>query len=291
VPAIPPLSREHAAGSYGGNGEHGLTSSFADRFRVGIQAGTEENQAAHPQSSSQKAGLGFPICRLVELLCLGRWALLDAAMGPCERKGNNEQLLLREMPRGLECICLALHTNYHLAFTVTEIRPVSTSNNLFTLGWREWMALPAIGIKRIKAKVDTGARTSCLHAFFVETYRHKGADRVRFGVHPHQKDSERFIICDADLVDRRMVSDSGGHRERRCVIETDAVIGNRRQRIEFSLMNRDSMRFRILLGRTAMAGIYCVDPGASYRAGKPLADGPDQTQHKASPGKGQPRER
>lgn len=136
------------------------------------------------------------------------------------------------------------------------------------------MALPELGINRIKAKVDTGAKTSCLHAFFVETYRRKGSNRVRFGVHPHQKDAEKALICDAALVDRRMVSDSGGHRERRYVIETAVILGNRRRRIEFTLTNRDSMRFRILLGRSALAGVYRVDPSVSYRAGKPRTDAP-----------------
>jgi hypothetical protein len=141
-----------------------------------------------------------------------------------------------------------------------------------TLGWREWIALPDINIPRIKAKVDTGARTSCLHTFFVESFRRKGVEYVRFGVHPEQKNTEMAAVCEARLLDRRVVSDSGGHKETRCVILTRAIIGARTEHIEITLTNRDSMRFRMLLGRTALQGRYLVDSAGSYLAGDPLED-------------------
>jgi hypothetical protein len=141
--------------------------------------------------------------------------------------------------------------------------------SLAVLGWREWLALPDLGIERIKAKVDTGARTSCLHTFFVERYRQAGADFVRFGVHPIQKSTEQAFVCQAPLLDQRMVSDSGGHRENRFVIRTPAIIGSDRRDIEITLTDRDSMRFRMLLGRTALSGHYLVNPQASYLCGKP----------------------
>lgn len=137
------------------------------------------------------------------------------------------------------------------------------------LGWREWLALPDIGIGRIKAKVDTGARTSCLHAFYVERFRRAGDDWVRFGVHPIQRDDSDVLHCEARILDQRQVSDSGGHRELRYVIETRLQLLDFDDLVELTLTNRDTMRFRMLLGRTAMTvGGFTVDPSASYLAGR-----------------------
>jgi hypothetical protein len=137
-----------------------------------------------------------------------------------------------------------------------------------TLGWREWAALPDLNLPAIKAKIDTGARTSALHAFLIEPYSSEGIEMLRFLIHPIQKNQEFEVECHAPVFDFREVSDSGGNREMRYVIQSTAVIGANHWPIELTLTNRDTMRFRMLLGRRAMENRFIVDPGASYINGK-----------------------
>jgi len=137
------------------------------------------------------------------------------------------------------------------------------------LGWREWLALPELDIEQIKAKIDTGARSSALHAYFIDPYRKGGQNWVMFAIHPKQK-SDISIECHAPVKDRRMVTDSGGHKQRRYVIETRLVLGQTAINAEITLTNRDSMLFRMLLGRTAINSSFIIDPSASYLLGKPL---------------------
>ncbi|MDH3808827.1 MAG: RimK/LysX family protein [Desulfuromonadales bacterium] len=129
------------------------------------------------------------------------------------------------------------------------------------------MALPELQVPAIKAKIDTGARTSALHAFFVEPFTKEGRQMVRFGVHPLQKRLDVEIFCEAPVKDFREVSDSGGHREMRYVIETTLLIGDLPRQIEMTLTNRDNMKFRMLLGRTAMEGLQVI-PDQSYLTGR-----------------------
>lgn len=145
---------------------------------------------------------------------------------------------------------------------------VETHSNLITLGWREWVGLPDLGIRQIKAKVDTGARTSALHAFEVRAYSDGGRERVEFLMHPIQKNTDLVVTCIADVLDKRVVTDSGGHKEERFVISTTLSIGAHTWPIEVTLTSRDDMLFRMLLGRTAMKGRAQVNPARSYLVGK-----------------------
>ncbi len=136
------------------------------------------------------------------------------------------------------------------------------------LGWREWINLPELKAKNIKVKVDTGARTSALHATDIEFFKKKGKPFVRFMVFPQQKSSKGKIKCEAPLIDTRHIKSSVGTQTKRPVIHTLISIGQYEWEIELTLVNRDIMGFRMLLGREAMRGHFLVDPGKSYVLGK-----------------------
>lgn len=142
------------------------------------------------------------------------------------------------------------------------------------IGWREWVALPDLGIATIKAKIDTGARSSALHAFEVETFSQDGQEKIRFKVHPQQRDTTQMKIAEANILERREVRNSGGHVELRYAIETSVEIGGVRWSIELTLTNRDTMGFRMLLGRQAIRDHFLVDPGRSFLLGSHSQDSP-----------------
>jgi hypothetical protein len=139
------------------------------------------------------------------------------------------------------------------------------------IGWKEWIGLPELGIPAVKAKIDTGARTSALHIFNLEEFVENGRRMVRFGIHPLQrrKDIKRF--CEAPVLEKRRVKDSGGHTEKRYVIRTTAVMGAVSWPIDITLTNRDLMLFRMLLGRKALEERFLINPGRAYLTGRSLA--------------------
>lgn len=150
----------------------------------------------------------------------------------------------------------------------------SMEQTLTLLGWREWVSLPQLGISALKCKVDTGAKSSALHAFAIEEFYKGDALWIRFGIHPRQKDEQAVIWCEAAVVDQRQVTDSGGHTTERYFIRTEIELGEQRFEIMMSLTNRDTMRFRMLLGREALNGRFLVNPAASYCQGKKQAYSP-----------------
>ena len=137
------------------------------------------------------------------------------------------------------------------------------------LGWREWVGLPEHGLEWVKAKVDTGARTSSLHAAGLHTFELENREWVRFSIYPWQRSTTDAIQIEARVLDRRRVRSSSGTTERRPVVVLPVRMGNKIYDVEFTLTRRDEMGFRMLLGRQALRGRFLVDTGRSYLLGQP----------------------
>ncbi len=143
-------------------------------------------------------------------------------------------------------------------------KKLQNQDSLPIIGWRETVILPELGISEIKAKIDTGARSSALHAFDIETFVVDEKKMVRFKVHPYQKNIEKTVVASAELFDQRHVRNSGGVQQLRPVIQTSLSLGGREWKIELTLTNRDVMGFRMLLGREAVRDLFLVDARRSF---------------------------
>lgn len=137
------------------------------------------------------------------------------------------------------------------------------------IGWREWVSLPTIGISRIKAKIDTGARSSSLDARGIERFERQGRQFVRFTVHPVQRKEEIAVVCEAEIHDLRNVRSSSGESSERIVIQTPVCWMGETWTVDLTLADRTEMGFRMLVGREAVRGRMLVDPGRSYFGGRP----------------------
>lgn len=141
---------------------------------------------------------------------------------------------------------------------------ISKNQSLPLIGWREYLVLPQLGVDKIKAKIDTGAKTSALHAFNINVIEKDSQKIVEFEIHPIQKDNQTSIFTAAPLLEFRTVKNSGGIAETRPVIETRVILGDVQWAIALTLTNRDSMGFRMLLGRDAIKNRFLVDTGNSF---------------------------
>lgn len=140
----------------------------------------------------------------------------------------------------------------------------------YLIGWKEWCALPELNIKEIKAKIDTGACSSALHAHVISISEYQDQQFIRFKIYPHQGDRYAPKICKAHLIAHRYVMSSSGHRERRYVIRTKVTVGKLSFNTDITLTDRSPLRFRMLLGRLALKKNFLIDPAKSHMQGRPL---------------------
>ncbi|GJL94092.1 MAG: ribosomal protein S6 modification protein [Hyphococcus sp.] len=144
----------------------------------------------------------------------------------------------------------------------------ATSKRARTLiGWREWASFPDLGIDRINAKIDTGAKSSAVHAFRIKERDIGGEAFVEFFLHPVQRRKTPEIFCRAPIAGTKIIRSSNGQEEERFVIETRLRLGGRFWKVDLTLTDRDAMGFRLLIGRDALRRKFIIDPGASYLTG------------------------
>ncbi|MEZ5376940.1 MAG: ATP-dependent zinc protease [Acidimicrobiales bacterium] len=142
------------------------------------------------------------------------------------------------------------------------------------IGWREWVGLPGLGIDAVKAKIDTGARTSAIHAFGIQPFEAEGVEWVRFQVHPRQRSRLPTITCEAPIHDRRLIRSSNGQQQSRIIIKTRIEMAGATWPIELSLASRDELGFRMLIGRQGLGRKVLIDPARSYVTGKRVIERP-----------------
>lgn len=147
-----------------------------------------------------------------------------------------------------------------------------SGSRLKTIGWREWVQLPEFGVTAMKAKVDTGADNSSLHAFDIERFNRDDAEWVRFVIHPRQRSRKTRIECEAAVIGERRVKNPGGRTEVRPVIRTRLIVAGQEIEALVNLTTRDEMSFRMLLGRRSVRNHFLVNPGRSYLGGRPGRD-------------------
>lgn len=150
---------------------------------------------------------------------------------------------------------------------------MKTFNHLSVIGLREWVALPDLGISQMIAKVDSGAKTSALHASNISTFERDGQDWVRFDAHVGSRSKQKTRTCEARLIDLKRIKSSNGQLQERLVIRTPLVLGDRTWLVDFTLTCRKAMRYRMLLGCTAMQDAQLViNPGLRFVQDKPQTD-------------------
>lgn len=141
------------------------------------------------------------------------------------------------------------------------------------IGWREWVSLPNLGVQFVKAKIDTGARTSAIHAYDIKPFEKEGQPWIHFVLHPMQRETRTTVATQAPVLDRRRIKSSSGHTTWRYTVETELRVGEHSWPIELTLASRDEMGFRMLIGRAALRHRVVVDPAKSYCLGPRVQPG------------------